>query len=185
MVDIALEEAIRNCVADLRIGMLAIIPTDAGLELAANPDDRAALEHMKNLVGRDGWEKGSVLLADPRDILTFVAAPPPDIIAIVGNFTRPTAALFEGILELPNALAQPSGKTALRVPNNLFCRALVKRLGHPVFCVPAPRERLVDISIRQYTDGEVTHSKLGRPYFEPLVFVEVSDDGIILPGRHL
>ncbi len=182
MVDLTFEEAISKCVATIQCGGLIVIPTDSGTEIAVNPFCNGALTRLLALMPSGVPIRGTVMLADARDILTYVAAPPPDIIAVVGSFATPTAVMFDGVLELPGAIAHASGRTAFRVPKLLICRALVKRLGHPLFSVPLVSGGLTnfEMAFNEESGNAYRVTNILVESLLPVEFVRVTDDGEVL-----
>src|SRR6187402_397600 len=130
MVDYA--EDIRACVAVLQTGGIILYPTDTIWGIGCDATDEAAVEKIFRLKNRPKEKSFIVLLAAARDVLHYVAAPPPDIIDIIESFTSPTTIIFSGGLHIAaNAIAE-DGSIALRIPQDPFCKALLKRFGRPL-----------------------------------------------------
>lgn len=131
------EEDIKNCVQTLLAGGTILYPTDTVWGLgcdALNPDAVAKVYVLKQ---RPAEKSMIVLLADARDILHYVAAPQPDIIAIVEGFERPTTVIYDNALELADNVVNDDGSVAIRVTTDPFCKALIKRLRRPLVSTSA------------------------------------------------
>lgn len=131
------EEDIKNCVHTLLAGGTILYPTDTVWGLgcdALNPD---AVSKVFALKQRPSEKSMIVLLADARDILQYVAAPPPDIIAIVESFEQPTTVIYDNALELADNVVNTDGSVAIRVTTDPFCKALIKRLRRPLVSTSA------------------------------------------------
>jgi len=76
-------------------------------------------------------------VADAREILQYVAITPPDIIAIIGSFDRPTTVVYENPLDFPDNLRSEDGSVAMRVTTDEFCKALIKRYKKPIVSTSA------------------------------------------------
>lgn len=135
MVDFSAD--VRACVAALAAGDTILYPTDTVWGIGCDATSEAAVEKVFQLKRRPKKKSMIVLLAEPREVLQYVAAPPPDIIDIIEAFDRPTTLVFDGALGLaPNAVNE-DGSIALRVPQDAFCKALLKRFGKPIISTSA------------------------------------------------
>jgi L-threonylcarbamoyladenylate synthase len=135
MVDFAND--IKACVAALEAGGSILYPTDTIWGLGCDATDEAAVARLYELKRRPLHKSLIVFLPEARDILRFVAAPPPDIIAIVEAFGRPTTVIFDGALGLAENAISEDGSVGIRVPQDPFCKALLKRFGKPIISTSA------------------------------------------------
>jgi len=123
--------------AALQQGRTILYPTDTVWGLGCDALNEAAVEKVFALKQRPREKSMIVLLADARDVLQYVAAPPPDIIAIIESFERPTTVIYEGALEFPENVVNADGSIAIRVTTDPFCKALIKRLRRPIVSTSA------------------------------------------------
>lgn len=135
MVDFSAD--IRACVKALAAGETILYPTDTVWGIGCDATDEAAVDKVFALKQRPREKSMIVLLPEARDVLHFIAAPPPDIIAIIENFERPTTLVFDGALGLASNAINEDGSIALRVPQDAFCKALLKRFGKPIVSTSA------------------------------------------------
>lgn len=135
MVDYAAD--IRSCVAALVAGETILYPTDTIWGIGCDATNEAAVEKVFQLKQRPKEKSLIVLIADERDVLQYVAAPPPDIIGMMQAFDRPTTIVFDGALNLAENAINEDGSVALRVPADEFCKALLKRFGKPMISTSA------------------------------------------------
>lgn len=131
------ESDIRQCVAALQRGGTILYPTDTVWGLGCDATDEGAVEKVFALKQRPKEKSMIVLLADARDIIRYVAAPPPDIIAIVEGFTTPTTVIYGNAVGLAENAIAPDGSIAIRVTGDPFCRALIKRFRKPLVSTSA------------------------------------------------
>lgn len=131
------EADIRHCVATLQNGGTILYPTDTVWGLGCDALNDAAVQKIFELKHRPPGKTMIVLLAQARDVLHYVAAPHPDIIDIIENFDRPTTVVYDGALGLADSLVAEDGSIAIRVVNDPFCKALIKRLQRPLVSTSA------------------------------------------------
>ena len=129
------EQDIKRSLEVLHEGGLILYPTDTIWGIGCDAQNEQAIERIFRLKKRPIEKQFIVLLADVKDILHYVAAPPPDIIAMVEAFERPTTVIFDHHLELPAMLA--SETIAIRVTTDPFCKALIKRYRNPIVSTSA------------------------------------------------
>ncbi len=131
------EQDIKKAVEILNTGGTLLYPTDTVWGLGCDATDASAVEKIFELKRRPKEKSMIVLLAEARDILKYVAAPHPDIIDIVENFDRPTTVIYDGALGLAENLVAEDGSIGIRVVNEPFCKALIKRLQKPLVSTSA------------------------------------------------
>jgi L-threonylcarbamoyladenylate synthase len=131
------ENDIKNCVDVLKKGGVILYPTDTVWGLGCDALNEAAAERIYNIKNRPKEKSMIVLLAGGRDILQYVAAPPPDIISIVEGFNTPTTVIYNGALGFPGNVVNKDGSLAIRVTADPFCRALLKRFRGPLISTSA------------------------------------------------
>ncbi len=135
MVDFAND--IKACVAALEAGDSILYPTDTIWGLGCDATDAGAVDKLYELKRRPRNKSLIVFLPEARDILRYVAAPPPDVIAIVEAFERPTTVIFDGALGLAGNAISEDGSVGIRIPRDPFCKALLKRFGKPIISTSA------------------------------------------------
>jgi L-threonylcarbamoyladenylate synthase len=135
MVD--LENDIKNCINALQQGGVILYPTDTIWGLGCDAMNASAVEKVFAIKQRPKEKSMIVLLADARDVLQFVAAPPPDIIAIIEGFERPTTVIYDSALGFPDNVVNKDGSIAIRVTTDPFCKALIKRFRKPIISTSA------------------------------------------------
>ncbi len=131
------EDDIKNCISTLNNRGTVLYPTDTIWGLGCDALNEDAVEKIFVIKNRPKEKSLIVLLAEPRDILYFVAAPPPDIIDIVEQFTEPTTIIYQGAIHFPDNVVNTDGTIAIRVTTDPFCKALIKRLRKPIISTSA------------------------------------------------
>ena len=126
-----------------------------------------------------------MLLADAKDIFQYVATPHPDIIDIVEAFDRPTTVIYEHALEFPENAVHEDGSIAIRVTNDPFCKALIKRFKKPVVSTSANLSgaatpaifSMVDPVVTQRVDYIVKYRQEDNNLSQPSRLIRLHDDG--------
>ena len=131
------EQDINECLDALKRGDTLLYPTDTVWGIGCDAMNAAAVDKVFALKQRPKEKSMIILLADARDILQYIATPPPDIIAIVEAFDRPTTVIYPNALGFPGNVVNADGTIAIRVTNDPFCKALVKRFRGPVISTSA------------------------------------------------
>ncbi len=131
------ENDIKNCITTLQQGGVILYPTDTVWGLGCDALNEAAVEKVFAIKHRPKEKSMIVLLAEARDVLQYVAAPHPDIIAIIESFDRPTTVIYENALEFPDNVVNKDGSIAIRVTTDPFCKALIKRFKKPIISTSA------------------------------------------------
>lgn len=132
-----------------------------------------------------------VLLADARDVLHYVAAPPPDIIALLESFHEPTTVIFDHALDLAENVLHADGSVGIRVTNDPFCKALIKRFRKPIVStsanisgMPAPAIfKDVSAAIKDGVDYIVQFRQDDDTVHQPSAIVRIDDEGVITKIR--
>ncbi|MBS1615672.1 MAG: L-threonylcarbamoyladenylate synthase [Bacteroidetes bacterium] len=135
MVDFS--DDLKACMGMLRAGETILYPTDTVWGLGCDATCSQAVDKVFQLKNRPPQKSMIVLLAEARDILQYVAAPPPDIIQVIEAFERPTTLVFEGAIGLAENTIGADGSIAIRIPQDTFCKALIKRFGKPIISTSA------------------------------------------------
>jgi L-threonylcarbamoyladenylate synthase len=182
---VGFETDIKNCIKALEEGGTILYPTDTVWGLGCDALNETAIDKVFALKNRSSGKSLIVLLAEARDILRFVAAPPADIIEIVESFERPTTIIYEHALEFPENALSEDGSVAMRVVNDPFCKALIKRFRKPIVSTsanlsgePTPANySLIDSVVKQRADYIVQYRQNDQTYVQPSRLIKLNDDG--------
>lgn len=181
------ENDIKTCIDMLRQGGTILYPTDTVWGLGCDALNEASVEKIFAIKQRPKEKSMIILLADARDVLQYVAAPPPDIIAIIESFDRPTTVIYEGALGFPDNVMNKDGSIAIRITTDPFCKALIKRLRRPLISTsanisgsPTPSiYSMIDNTIISQVDYVVKHRQDDNNIAAPSRIVRVNDVGDI------
>ncbi len=179
------EKDITNSIFSLNNGGTILYPTDTIWGIGCDALDAGAVERVFAIKQRPKEKSFIILLADARDILQYVAAPHPDVIDIVSSFSQPTTVIFDGALGFPDSLVNEDGSIAIRIPDEPFCKALLKRFRKPIVSTsanisgrPSPLTfDLVEQSIKDSVDYVVEYRQNDSEVKQPSRIVRIKDDG--------
>lgn len=176
---------IKACIQAMQQDGVILYPTDTVWGLGCDALNAAAVEKVFAVKQRPKEKSMIVLLADARDVLQYVAAPHPDIIAIIEAFERPTTVIYENALGFPSNVVNRDGSIAIRVTTDPFCKALIKRFRKPIVSTSANISgqltpaifSMVDEAIVNGVDCVVKHRQNDERIIAPSRLVRILDDG--------
>ena len=179
------EADIKACMHVLQQGGVILYPTDTIWGIGCDALNAQAVERIYEIKNRPKENSMIVLMGDARDIIHYVAAPPPDIIAIVEGFERPTTVIYRNAIELPANVVQNDNTIGIRVPNDAFCKALLKRFRRPIVSTSANLSGMpspaffneIDLEIKQRVDYVVQYRQDDVTHKQPSRIVKMDDEG--------
>lgn len=179
------ENDIKNCIDELNNGGTILYPTDTVWGLGCDATNVKAVEKVFDIKERPRQKSVIILLADARDILQYVAAPPPDIISIAESFERPTTVIYENAIGLADNVVNADGSVAIRVTDDPFCKALIKRFRKPIVSTSAnlsgaptaPTYSQIDETIKQRAGYVVAYRQEDETLHAPSRLVKLDDEG--------
>lgn len=186
------EQDIKDCIATLQNNGVILYPTDTVWGLGCDATDPVAIQKIYAIKKRSSEKNMIVLLAEPRDILQYVADPHPDIIDTVSSFERPTTVVYQHGLGLADGVIADDGSIAIRVTKDPFCKALIKRLKKPIVSTsanvsgePSPAT-YADISQEVINDVDyaVHYRRTDTELHVPSRLVKINNDGSLLIIRN-
>jgi L-threonylcarbamoyladenylate synthase len=181
------ENDIKNCIMAMQQHGTILYPTDTVWGIGCDALDESAVEKVFAVKKRPKEKSMVILLADARDILQYVAAPHPDIIAIVETFEQPTTVIYENALGFPGNVINKDGSIAIRVTTDPFCKALIKRFRRPIVSTsanisgaPTPATfKLIEKEIIGNVDYVVKYRQDDDEIRQPSRLIRINDDGDI------
>lgn len=176
---------IKKCFNAIINGGTILYPTDTVWGIGCSAVDEVAVDKVFHLKQRPKEKSLIVLLAEAKDLVEYIAAPPPDIIAIVESFDTPTTVIYDGAIGFADNAVNENGSIAIRVTQDPFCKALIKRLQRPLVSTsanisgqPAPATySMIDAAIIQGVDYVVQYRQEDTSIKQPSRLVKIDDDG--------
>ncbi|MBC7890530.1 MAG: threonylcarbamoyl-AMP synthase [Ferruginibacter sp.] len=128
---------IEQCLLVLTRGGLILYPTDTIWGIGCDATNADAVNKIYALKKRAVNKNMIILLAEEKDILTYVTQPDLQIFDYIKGISKPTTVIYEGATGLARNLVNEDGTIAIRIVNDPFCRQLVKRFCKPVVSTSA------------------------------------------------
>ena len=127
-----MEEEIKKCAEMLAAGKVILYPTDTIWGIGCDATNKEAIDHIYKIKQRQE-SKNMLILIDKSDMLPLYVARIP-LIAwdLISHTHRPTTFIYPAARNLPEKLIHPDGTIGIRIVNNIFCKKLIKALGHPI-----------------------------------------------------
>ncbi|MCB0699340.1 MAG: threonylcarbamoyl-AMP synthase [Chitinophagales bacterium] len=181
------EDDIKNSVKCILDGGVLLYPTDTIWGLGCNAMNENAVDKIFNIKNRPAQKSMIVLLAEAKDILQYIAAPHPDIISILESFDRPTTVIYDHPLGFPENVVATDDTLAIRVTNDPFCKALIKRMKLPLISTSAnlsgePSPKFfseIDTRIKDNVDYVVRYRQDDTTNVPPSRILKINDEGDI------
>jgi L-threonylcarbamoyladenylate synthase len=128
---------IEECLKVLQNGGLILYPTDTIWGIGCDATNNEAVEKIFQLKHRPDKKTMLILLADERDILTYVSQPDLKVFDYIKDVKRPTTVIYEGGTGVSENLINDDGSIAIRIVREAFCKNLIKRFRKPIVSTSA------------------------------------------------
>lgn len=131
------EEDIKKCIEVLQAGGTILYPTDTVWGIGCDATNAEAVKKVYNLKKRDDSKALIVLVASEREVMQYTAAVDLSLFDYLESTTRPTTVIYEHGLGFAENLVAADGSIAIRICDEAFCKALIKRFGKPIVSTSA------------------------------------------------
>ena len=128
---------IELCLEKLQEGRLILYPTDTVWGIGCDATNAEAVDKIYQLKKRLDTKAMIVLVADEKEILTYVSQPGLQIFDYIKGVNRPTTVIYEGAIELAENLLAQDGSVAIRICEDEFCKHLIRRFKRPIVSTSA------------------------------------------------
>src|ERR1700759_2194488 len=109
------QDDIESCLAALQTGGLILYPTDTIWGIGCDATNEAAVEKIYRIKKRPDKKKMIILLADEKDLLTYVTQPDLRIFDYIKEIQKPTTVIYEGGIGIADNLINSDGTVAIRI----------------------------------------------------------------------
>jgi L-threonylcarbamoyladenylate synthase len=141
--------------------------TDTFYGLGANPFDRAAVQRVKELKGREDRKPILIVISDPDQVERFIAAPSPSFQLLAQEFWPGALTLIgKARPEVPEEVTAGTRTIGVRLPKDERVRALVRACGGA----------LTATSANPSNESPPTNAKAVQNYFGESIDL-IIDDG--------
>lgn len=168
-------------------GGTILYPTDTVWGIGCDATNVEAVRKIYELKQREDSKSLIILLPDVKSVFQYVANPYPDLVGLVAQFDRPTTVVYPQAIGLPENLINEDGSVAIRIVNDPFCKALLKRLKRPLVSTSAnisgePTANFfdeIDERIKAGIDYIVNWRRDDKTEQLPSKIIRVDADGVI------
>ena len=177
---------IDECLRVLNSGGLILYPTDTIWGIGCDATNEAAVAKIYALKERVASKSMIILLADERDILTYVTQPDLQIFDYIKGISKPVTVIYEGAIGLAENLVAEDGTIAIRIVKDEFCKHLIKRFRQPIVSTSAnisgyPPPLIfndIDAAIKNGVDYIVQHRQDDLYIAAPSAIIKWNSNGI-------
>ena len=177
---------IDKCLQILNSGGLILYPTDTIWGIGCDATNEEAVAKIYALKLRVASKSMIILLAEERDILTYVTQPDLQIFDYIKGISKPVTVIYEGATAVAENLIGEDGTIAIRVVNDEFCKHLINRFCKPIVSTSAnisgyPPPLLfndIDAAIKSGVDYIVQHRQDDLYTAAPSVIIKWNSNGI-------
>jgi len=130
-----LEQEINNALDVLKNGGTILYPTDTIWGIGCDATNVNAVEKVNNIKERQP-EKGYIILASNIEMIS-------KYVTRINNWenileeNKNATIIYPQSQELAPDVSNTAGTVAIRIPNNVFCLKLIKKLGKPIVSTSA------------------------------------------------
>lgn len=128
---------IEECLLVLNKGGLLLYPTDTIWGIGCDATNAEAVDRIFALKQRPAHKNMIILLAEEKDILTYVTQPDLQIFDYIKGISKPVTVIYEGATGIADNLVNEDGSIAIRIVNDPFCKHLIKRFRKPIVSTSA------------------------------------------------
>lgn len=126
-----------SAVQCLKDGKVLLYPTDTIWGLGCSTDFPEALERLYEIKKRPG-NKAAILLVDSIDMLKkYIDYIHPRVETLMGFHKRPLTVIYKNAKNLDPRFTAKDGSIAIRVCEDVFCKALIQEIKGPLVSTSA------------------------------------------------
>ena len=175
-----------QCLLALNNGGLILYPTDTIWGIGCDATNEQAVAKIYSLKKRIANKSMIVLLAEEKDLLTYVRQPNLQIFDYIKGVSKPTTVIYEGATGLAENLVNEDGSIAIRIVKDPFCRELIELFGKPIVSTSAnlsgyPPPAIfndIDAVIKNGVDYIVQHRQDDLSMAAPSAIIRWNNNGI-------
>jgi len=131
-VSYSFEYDIEPCLQVLQSGGVVLYPTDTVWAIGCDATNVDAVERIYHMKKREHKKAMIVLVAEEKDILTYVTQTDLRIFDYIKGVHQPTTVIYDQAIGLAHNLLADDGSIGIRICRDVFCRQLIKRFRKPI-----------------------------------------------------
>lgn len=128
---------VQEAVRVLKAGGIILYPTDTVWGLGCDATNAAAVERIYRLKRSENKKSMLVLCASADMIVRYVNKAPGIAFEVMTLATKPLTLILEGAAGVAENLIPEEQTLGVRVPDHLFCQAVLRALGRPLVSTSA------------------------------------------------
>ena len=127
-----MQENIRKAVEILQMGGVILYPTDTVWGLGCDATNKDAAEKIYRLKGETEQKSLIVLVESFDELKKYVAEIPETVMDLTLRVKEPLTIVYRRAMNLASNVMSPEKTIAVRVPDDEYCRQLLKAFGKPI-----------------------------------------------------
>lgn len=182
---------INTIIEILEKGGTILYPTDTVWGIGCDATNTDAVAKVFEAKKRAANKSMIILLPDAKSVFQYVANPHPDIVDIIKSFDTPTTIVYDSGINLADNVLAQDGSIGIRITQDPFCKALLKRFKKPIVSTSAnisgqhnPRFfSEIDEAVKHAVDYVVTYRQEDETIKSPSQILKILNDGSYLKLR--
>ena len=131
------DDDINMALSVLQKGGLILYPTDTIWGIGCDATNGTAVDKIYRLKKRMNTKAMIILVADDKDLLTYVRQPDIRVFDYMKGIARPTTVIYDGATGLAKNLVSEDGSIGIRIVKDAFCRELITKFGRAIVSTSA------------------------------------------------
>ena len=123
---------VKNTINSLKGGEVILYPTDTIWGIGCSALNESAIDKIFKVKQRPKEKKLILLASDIEMLNNYVGEIPGKLKTLLNTSEEPISIIYSNAKNLPSCLLGPDKSIAIRIPNNDFCKQVIKGLGHPI-----------------------------------------------------
>ena len=171
----------------LRSGGIILYPTDTIWGIGCDAMNATAIQKIYQLKKREE-KKSMIIMVDYKNMIEeYVSDPSEKILSFLSQQKKPTTAIFDKAINLPEIIINHDGTIAIRITTDEFCRSLIQQLKKPLISTsanisgePYPQSfSEVSEQIKKGVDYIVQHRQDDRSLAKPSSIIRLNENNEI------
>ncbi len=130
-------QEILNSITSLKQENTILYPTDTVWGIGCDATSEYAVKKVYEIKKRDE-SKSLIILVDSIEMLqTYIPNIPKSALELIKNATKPTSIIYKNPIGLANNVIADDNSVAIRIVQDEFCQALIKKFGKPIVSTSA------------------------------------------------
>ena len=183
---------VRQAVAMLREGAVAVYPTDSGYALGCHLDDKEAVARIRQIRGLDDQHHLTLVCRDLSELSNYARVDNVQFRQLKNNTPGAYTFILQATKEVPRRLQHPKRSTVgVRIPDHPVALALLEEMGEPLLSatliLPEAHHPLTDVDeIREHLEHRVDLIiEGGAVGLDPTTVIDLTGDApqLVRAGR--